>query len=189
MRHATDLPDVVQAAGRGEHWALSELYRAYQPAVLRYLRAQAPGAADDLASEVWIGAARGLGRFTGDEVAFRSWLFTIARHQLIGYRRRISRQRTDVVATEDLDTVTGDSAVDDPVDAVLDRLAAQGAVDELVAGLTAEQAEAVLLRVVGGLSVAETAVIMGRPPGNVRVLCHRALRRMAEQFGDRVRTT
>ena len=53
MRHATDLPDVVQAAGRGEHWALSELFRAYQPALLRYLRAQAPGVADDLASGAW----------------------------------------------------------------------------------------------------------------------------------------
>lgn len=187
MKHATDLPDVVQAAGRGEHWALTELFRAYQPALLRYLRAQAPGAADDLASEVWIGAARGLARFTGDEVAFRRWLFTIARHQLIGHRRRASRQRTDVVANEDLDVTRADDG-DDPAMAAIDRLIGQGAVDELVAGLTPEQAEAVLLRVVAGLSVAETAAIMDRPPGSVRVLCHRALRRMAEQFGDRVGT-
>ena len=185
MRHATYLPDVVQAAGRGEQWALSELYRAYQPAVLRYLRAQASGAADDLASEVWIGVARGLARFTGDEVAFRRWLFTIARHQVIGHRRRIARQRTDLVATDDLDLLV-DTAASDPTAASLDRLTAQGAVDELVAGLTPEQAEAVLLRVVGGLSVAETAAAMDRPPGTVRVMCHRALRRMAEQFGERV---
>lgn len=188
MKRGTDLPDVVQAAARGEQWALSELFRAYQPAVLRYLRAQEPSAADDLASEVWIGAARGLARFSGDEVAFRSWLFTIARHQLIGHRRRLSRQRTDPVATDDLDLVL-DLGLDDPAAAILDRLGAQGAIDELVAGLTPEQAEAVLLRVVGGLSVAEVAAIMDRPPGTVRVLCHRALRRMAEQFGDRVRTT
>lgn len=187
MRHATDLPDVVQAAGLGEHWALAELFRTYQPALLRYLRAQAPSAADDLASEVWIGAARGLARFTGDEAAFRRWLFTIARHQLIGHRRRISRQRTDLVATEQLDLTVGDHG-DDPAVAPLDRLIAQCAVDELVAGLTPEQAEAVLLRVVAGLSVAETAEIMNRPPGSVRVLCHRALRRMAEQFGERVTT-
>ena len=187
MRHATDLPDVVQAAGHGEQWALSELFRAYQPAVLRYLRAQAPGVADDLASEVWIGAARGLSRFAGDEPAFRRWLFTIARHQLIGHRRRVSRQRTDVVATHDLDIVI-DIHTDDPAEAALDRLSAQRAVDELVANLSPEQAEAVLLRVVAGLSVAETAAIMHRPPGTVRVLCHRALRLMAKQHGDRVET-
>ena len=186
MTRGTDLPDVVQAAGRGEHWALSELFRAYQPALLRYLRAQEPHVADDLASEVWIGAARGLSRFVGDETAFRSWLFTIARHQLIGHRRRLVRQRTDLVATDDLDIVADLGAPDDPAAAILDRLGAQGAIDELVAGLPPEQAEAVLLRVVAGLSVAETAAIMGRPAGTVRVLCHRALRRMAEQLGDKV---
>jgi RNA polymerase sigma-70 factor, ECF subfamily len=187
MKRATELPDVVQAAGRGEHWALSELFRAYQPALLRYLRAQEPGAADDLASEVWIGAARGLATFRGDEAAFRGWLFAIARNHLIGHRRRAVRQRTDVVPAEDLDAVrhldTGD-----PAATILDRLGAQGAVDELIATLTPEQAEAVLLRVVAGLSVAETATIMDRPPGTVRVLCHRALRRMAEQFGEQART-
>ena len=47
---------------------------------------------------------------------------------------------------------------------VLDRLGAQGAGEALVARLSADQAEAVLLRVVGGLSVAETARIMERPP-------------------------
>ena len=70
---------------------------------------------------------------------------------------------------------------------MLDRLGAQGAVDELVAELTPEQAEAVLLRVVGGLPVAEVARIMDRPAGSVRVLCHRALRRLAVRYGDEVR--
>jgi RNA polymerase sigma-70 factor (ECF subfamily) len=69
---------------------------------------------------------------------------------------------------------------------VLDRLGAQGAVEALVARLSADQAEAVLLRVVGGLSVAEAARIMGRPPGAVRVLCHRALRQLASRSDDGV---
>jgi RNA polymerase sigma-70 factor, ECF subfamily len=67
---------------------------------------------------------------------------------------------------------------------VLERLTAQGAVETLVAELTPDQAEAVRLRVVGGLSVSETARIMDREPGTVRVLCHRALRRLAIHFGE-----
>jgi RNA polymerase sigma-70 factor, ECF subfamily len=188
MIHDADLPDVVDAAGRGEQWALTQLFRAYQPAVLRYLRPQAAGAADDLASEVWIGVARGLPRFTGDEAAFRGWLFTIARRRLIDHRRRAARQRTDVVASERLDVAIEWGPNGDPARTVLERLGAQGAVDELVAELTPEQAEAVLLRVVGGLPVSEVARIMQREPGAVRVLCHRALRRLAAHFGDDVRT-
>jgi RNA polymerase sigma-70 factor, ECF subfamily len=187
MIRDADLPDVVEAAGRGEHWALTLLFRAYQPPLLRYLRAQAGSAAEDLASEVWIGASRGLANFTGDATAFRGWLFTIARRRLIDHRRRQARQRTDAVETERLDTVEWGTDLD-PASTVLARLGAQGAIDELIADLTPEQAEAVLLRVVAGLPVAEVAAIMQRPPGTVRVLCHRALRRLAVSFGERART-
>ena len=152
--------------------------------LLRYFRAQEPRAADDLASEVWISVARTLSQFRGDEAGFRAWLFTIARRRLIDHRRRWARQRTELLAGDRLDTVDewglGGVAVE-----VVDRLGAQDAVDMLVQ-LSADQAEAVLLRVVGGLSVAETARIMVRPAGAVRVLCHRALRQLAARSGDGV---
>jgi RNA polymerase sigma-70 factor (ECF subfamily) len=186
MIRDVDLPDVVAAAGNGEHWALTELFRAYQPALLRYFRAQEPRVADDLAGEVWIAVAGSLAQFQGDEAGFRSWLFTIARRRLIDHRRRTARQRTDVVASERLDTVDEWGLGGDPATEVVDRIGAQGAVDALVAQLSPDQAEAVLLRVVGGLSVAETARIMSRPPGAVRVLCHRALRQLASRSDDGV---
>jgi RNA polymerase sigma-70 factor (ECF subfamily) len=186
MIRDVDLPNVVSAAGRGEHWALTELFRAYQPALLRYFRAQEPRAAEDLASEVWIAVARTLPQFRGDEAGFRAWLFTIARRRLIDHRRRWARQRTDLVASHHLDTVDESGLGGDPAVEVVDRLGAQSAVDMLVAQLSADQAEAVLLRVVGGLSVAETARIMGRPAGAVRVLCHRALRQLAARSDDGV---
>lgn len=185
MIRDTELPDVVEAAGRGEHWALTELFRAYQPRLLRYLRAQAPEAADDIASEVWICVARSVGQFEGSESGFRSWLFTIARRRLIEHRRRQARQRTAALLPE-FDPLSLSNHGGDPAADVLDRLGAQGAVDELVAELTPEQAEAVLLRVVGGLPVAEVARIMDRPAGTVRVLCHRALRRLAVRYGGEV---
>lgn len=188
MIQDAELPDVVRAAGRGEHWALTQLFRAYQPGLLRYLRAHEAGAADDLASEVWIGAARGLAQFTGDEADFRAWLFTIARRRLIDHRRRVARRRTVVVAADTLDLVIDQVSDDDPAGTVVDLLGAQGAVNALVAELTPEQAEAVLLRVVAGLPVAEVATIMRRPPGTVRVLCHRALRRLAGRLDQEVRS-
>src|SRR5690606_6988275 len=138
----TDFPRVVAAAGQGEEWALTALYRAYQPLLLRYLRAQEGDAGDDLASEAWIGVARGLARFQGDEDAFRCWLFTIARRRLIEFRRRHARRRTDAVAADRLDVVDVRGGLDPEVD-VLDRLSAQSAVDEMVAALPREQAEVV----------------------------------------------
>jgi len=186
MMHDTEISDGVLAAGQGEHWALTELFRAYQPPLLRYLRAQEPHAAEDLAGDVWVAVARGLSQFSGDEAGFRGWLFTIARRRLIDHRRRSARQRTDVVSSDRLDTIDEWGLGGDPASEVLERLGAQGAVDTLVEQLSPDQAEAVLLRVVGGLSVAETARIMQRPAGAVRVLCHRALRQLATRYGDDV---
>jgi hypothetical protein len=74
-----DASDLLAAASRREQWAITLLFRAYQPLLLRYFRAQTPAVADDLAGEVWVAVARGLHRFAGDEAGFRAWLFTIAR--------------------------------------------------------------------------------------------------------------
>jgi RNA polymerase sigma-70 factor (ECF subfamily) len=170
---------VLTAARGGDSGALGEMFRTYQPRLLRYLRAQEREMADDLAAEVWLAVARGLDRFAGDEAGFRSWLFTIARHRVIEHRRRQARRQTDPLPTERLDRPVDRGWGGDPAWLVLEQLGAQSAVDELVAALTRDQAEAVLLRVLGGFDVAEVARIMGRSPGHVRVLCHRALKRLA----------
>jgi RNA polymerase sigma-70 factor, ECF subfamily len=170
---------VLAAAVDGEHWALTELFRAYNPALLRYLRAQAPDAADDLSSDVWVAIARRLRHFAGGEMGFRGWLFTVARSRVIEHRRKEARRRTDPVTHERLDGPAHNGTDADPGDLVVERIAAQEAVNALVADLTSSQADAVLLRVVGGFDVADVARIMGRPAGSVRVLCHRALQRLA----------
>ncbi|HEY8526408.1 MAG TPA: RNA polymerase sigma factor [Acidimicrobiales bacterium] len=175
----------MAAAGRGERWALAELFRAYQPLLLRYLRAQEPSVADDIASEVWVSVARRMRRFVGDEAGFRSWLFTIGRCRLIEHRRKAARRRTDPMPHDLLDAAIDRDLDGDPAVLVLEQLGGREAVQALVADLSADQAEAVLLRVVAGLDVNEVARIMDRSPGSVRVLCHRALRRLAERYGDR----
>ena len=42
-------------------------------------------------------------------------------------------------------------------------------------GLTTAQRDVVFLRVIAGLSVLETSEVMGRPPGAIKALQHRAL--------------
>ena len=184
MDLSTDFPLLLVAAQAGDARAFDALFRHYHPMVLRYLRVQEPAVAEDLAAEVWLALAPRLGAFRGDEAGFRGWLFTVARRQLIGHRRKVIRRRTDPVPA---DRLAGRPGADDPALEVDGRLATQEAVDRLVASLSAEQAEVVLLRVVAGLSVAEVAAITERSPGAVRMLQHRALQRLATTFyRDRV---
>jgi RNA polymerase sigma-70 factor (ECF subfamily) len=181
--HIDGFPTLVAAAREGNPRALTEVFRTYQPRLLRYLRAQERDMAEDLAADVWLAVSRGLGRFDGDEAGFRSWLFTIARHRVIEHRRRAARRRTDPVPDRDFDRPVDRGWGGDPAWLVIEQLGAQETVEAMVAGLPPEQVEAILLRVVGGLGVAEVARIMGRSPGNVRVLSHRALKRLAARAG------
>jgi RNA polymerase sigma-70 factor (ECF subfamily) len=172
---------VLAAAQLGEAWAAAELFNDLQPRVLRFLRAQDSRAADDLAAEVWLGVAKGIGSFVGDDRSFRAWVFTMARRRLIDHRRRVVRQRTDAVQLEGLpDPVAGDA----PEQQALDLLGAQDAAAFVVSTLSADQAEVVLLRVLAGLDVPEVAAIVGRSPNWVRVTQHRALRKLATRLGS-----
>jgi RNA polymerase sigma-70 factor (ECF subfamily) len=175
-----DFPDVLSAAARGDEVAFGRLWRDLQPRLLRYFAVVSPAVADDLASETWLGVVRGLDRFRGNEPAFRAWVFTIARHEVLDWRRRAARR-----ATEDLPPggVADLAAPDDPAADALERVATREAL-ALVATLPPDQAEAIVLRVVAGLGVDRVADIMGKRPGTVRVLTHRGLRRLAERLGD-----
>ena len=171
-----DFADALRAARQGDDRALTALWRELQPALLRYLRAVEPGAAEDIASDTWLEVTRGLDRFSGDERDFRGWLFTIARHRLIDTRRRAARHRTAPVAW-----IPERPGRDDPAADVLTDLSTAESV-RLVSQLPPEQAEAVLLRVLEGLETDQVARIMNKQPGNVRVLSHRGLRNLARRL-------
>ena len=169
---------VLAAAADGDEVAFRTLWRDLQPGLLRYLNAFAPGAGEDLASETWLRIVKGLAAFTGDERAFRAWVFTVARHRAVDRWRRNARHRDDLVP---LDALAHLPAPDDPATAAVDAISSQAAIS-LIATLPPDQADVVLLRVVAGLDVAEVATITGKRPGTVRVLAHRALRRLAAQL-------
>jgi RNA polymerase sigma-70 factor, ECF subfamily len=178
-----EFPAVLDAAARGDEEAFGRLWRDLQPRLLRYFTVAAPVAADDLASETWLAVVRGLYRFQGNEPAFRAWVFTIARHEVLDWRRRAARRPTvDLSATGPVER----PAPDDPAAAALEGLSTRAAL-AVVATLPPDQAEAIVLRVVAGLGVDQVASIMGKRPGTVRVLTHRGLRKLAERLGaDRI---
>jgi RNA polymerase sigma-70 factor, ECF subfamily len=174
-----EFPAVLAAAAAGDEVAFGRLWHDLQPRLLRYFAVAAPAAAEDLASETWLGVVRGLDRFSGNEPAFRAWVFTIARHEVLDWRRRAARRATENLPANGLVEL---AAVDDPAADALEGLSTRAALAE-VAALPADQAEAIVLRVVAGLEVQRVAELMGKRPGTVRVLTHRGLRRLAERLG------
>lgn len=173
-----DLARALDGARRGDDASIGVLYRRLQPQVLRYLARRAPGREEDLASETWLGVARQLSAFQGGVEDFRVLLFVVARRRLADEGRRRRRSLQTVAIDEHLEPPSPASE-----EIALENLSAQEAIDNLTAALPPLQAEVVLLRVVADLAVPEVARVMGRSPGAIRVLQHRALRRLATSTG------
>lgn len=167
---------LLDGARDGDEESFAALWRALQPPLLRYLTVGAGSNAEDLASETWVRVALGIGKFHGDETGFRAWVFTIARHRLLDWRRREGRART---VTSPVEHFSRREAPDDPAADALERLSTDTALG-LIAQLPADQADVVMLRAVAGLDVTRVARVLGKRPGAVRVLAHRGLRRLAE---------
>lgn len=171
-RRPTSLPvgRLVDAARAGSCRAFEQLYRTMAGQVASYLRWHRASDPDGLTNDVFVQVHRNLGAFKGDEQGFRSWVFTIAHHRMIDDRRRANRQpRVDGEAGVEDHVGTGD--VEDDVLAWL----AHDNVRDLLAVLSRDQRDVVLLRIVADLSVEEVARMLGKREGAIKALQHRAL--------------
>jgi len=176
--------EMLDGARAGNDAAFAALWRDLNPPLIRYLRVIAPRDADDLASETWTSVTLGLDRFTGDEGAFRAWLFVTARRRAVDHFRRERRRPATPVDPDTLrDALV---AARTPSDDVLDALGTEAAL-AIVATLPPDQAEVVALRTIAGLDVQQVARVIGKRPGTVRVLAHRGLKSLARTIGPATR--
>ncbi len=169
---AADVDAALAASAHRDPAAFEALYRRHLPGVYRYVYARVGSAAEaeDLTAAVFMDALTSLARYE-EQGRFCAWLYTIARRQVSGFRRR-RRRKTGLGLTADdvdLDALAG---------APSRRLAALEQADELVpalATLSDDQREALALRFFADLKVAEIAAIMGKGESAVKMILHRGL--------------
>ncbi|WP_371484548.1 ECF subfamily RNA polymerase sigma factor, BldN family [Kitasatospora sp. NBC_00315] len=168
--------ELVERAQAGESEAFGRLYDHYADTVYRYIyyRVGSKATAEDLTSETFLRALRRIGTFTWQGRDFGAWLVTIARN-LVADHFKSSRFRLEVTTGEMLDSNECERS---PEDSVLERLS-NAALLEAVGRLNPQQQECVTLRFLQGLSVAETARIMGKNEGAIKTLQYRAVRTLA----------
>lgn len=172
MRDGERLEDLLAAVRAGRRGAREQLYRSLAPRVAAYLRSQRVSDVAGVTNDVFVSVFRRLERFSGTPAQFRSWVFAIAHAMAIDEHRYRSRRRRAGRA------VPLDDGDDWPAgDVEEDALGALSGTDvaRLLATLTPDQRNVLLLRVVADLSVEETAAALGKAPGAVRVLHHRAI--------------
>lgn len=165
---------VLAAARTGAEWAWSTLYKQFAPSVLGYLRAQGAPEPEDLTAEAFYQVVKGLGRFEGGEQDFRSWVLVIAHRKLIDDHRYRGRRPVQPMTEQLIESRGPLGNVEDEALIQMDDMR----FESLMASLTRDQRDVLLLRMLGGLGIAEVAAAMGRRPAAVQALQHRALAKL-----------
>jgi len=170
--------DDVELARRAAHNpdAFTELYHRYLPGIYRYHLARTGHVqeAEDLTAQTFLTALESISSFRG-QGSFSSWLFGIASHKLADLYRR-SRIELPLEEAENLH-----STVPLPEEAAMQHLEL-ARVARVLRLISPERAEALVLCLFGGLSLAEAAHTVGKSKAAVKMLVHRGLCDLQERL-------
>jgi RNA polymerase sigma factor (sigma-70 family) len=181
---------LVAAVRRGDERAFEALYSRYQRRIHAYVMGMVKdhGRAEDVTQEVFVSALRRM-RETERPIAFKPWIYEIAKNACIDQFRR--SRRTEEVSLEadaglapaDYGRLVGaDPAPHDAVETKQDLTDLCGA----FGGLSDAHHEILLLRELEGLSYREIGDRMGMSRPAVESTLFRARRRLTEEYDELV---
>jgi RNA polymerase sigma-70 factor (ECF subfamily) len=159
-------------AYEADAWRLA--FERYFPPIYRLAvrRTIQISTAEDVAADVFAEAAKGIGRYRYRGIPFRAWLFRIANNVIADHlkaRRKWSGGRQVEMLEETAAAIGADLDLQTDFNRALEYL-------------TPEQKTVVLLRLVEGCSLLETATALGKSTGAVKQLQRRALAVLRERM-------
>lgn len=170
MRDNGDELDAAVAWARsGDARGFEVLFHALGGAVAGYLRARGVNDPEGVANDVFLRVFRTMPTFQGDGPRFRSWIFTIAHHAAVDDVRRRQRRVQETPLAWALEPAGGDVETEVMAGLAYERVHA------ILSGLSADQRDVLVLRVVSDLSLAETAEVLGKSYEAVKALQRRGL--------------
>lgn len=178
--------DLVRQAQRDPH-AFARLYDHYYPRIFGYVlrRTADLQATQDITSETFFKALKGLWRFRWRNVSFSSWLYKIAGNETSQYFRQADYKRS--ASLEELQE-QGFEPVS-PRDPERELMEAQEKLERhrdfleiqaKLAGLPVKYQEVIALRFFEEKQIKEIAEILGKREGTVKSLLHRAIEKLRE---------
>ncbi|MEO5851500.1 MAG: sigma-70 family RNA polymerase sigma factor [Nocardioides sp.] len=180
----TRLIALVELAREGDKEAFGLLFDHYHQSVYRFIfyRTRSQTLAEDLTSETFFRALRSMSGFRWQGKDFGAWLMTIARNLATDH---FKAGRTRLELTTD-DMGLHDDATEGPESEVLTNLTNE-ALMEALHSLPAEQRDCLVMRFLQGLSISETAGVLGRSDGAVKQLQLRGVRNLAKLVPEGLR--
>ena len=169
---------LIQAVRRMDADALEQVFELYAPGIYKYVyrHCRSDILADQIVGDVFEMLLKRLSEGNGPISNLRSYLFEMAYHVLVDEIRSASRMASlggsKLPNSKAAETVVEEQTL---LDAVLQAMGN---------GLTADQRHVMILRFLEGFSVKETAMIMGKKVGNIKVIQNRAVVALRKVLGD-----
>jgi RNA polymerase sigma-70 factor (ECF subfamily) len=163
---------LIRSIQDGDVNAFDQLYERHAPVIFRFVYSHINNRedAEDLTEEIFIRVWQSLPNYEEKGAPFVAYLFRIARNAIIDHYRRSKRTGQELSLEENL----VENPNSDPSEMVAANIEQQE-VRQLLDGLREEYRLVLALRFLGDLSPDETAEVMGKSSGAIRVLQHRAL--------------
>lgn len=162
--------DLVSAARCGDPDAVGTVYTVLSPKVHGYLRARGCEDPEGLTSEVFLQVITKLGRLKGGAAELRTFVFSVAHARAVDEIRRKARRPVTSAYEPEFDFREVLSA-----EATAMEEADTQRVRDMLEQLNEEQRAVIALRVLGDLTLEQTADVVGKSTGAVKQLQRRGL--------------
>lgn len=165
---------LILQAKQGDKQAIAELYTGHVDAIYRYVwpRVRDEAVAEDLTAQVFLKALEGLPGYEPSGKPFLAWLYRIAYARVIDHWRKQEKRATlpldETLPAREPRPAALLEAEDDWITAI-----------DLLARLTDDQQEVLMLRFIGEMSLSDVAEVMGKTLGATKAVQHRALASLA----------
>jgi len=170
----------VEDAKSGNRDAVGTVYRVLAPKVLGYLRARGAEDPEGLTNEVFLAVIPRLTALEGGAAGLRTLVFSVAHARYVDEIRRRARRPVQTAYEQEYDERITPSA---EATAIEQNGSAQ--VFGLLRLLGEEQRSVIGLRILGDLSLEQTAQVLGKTTGAIKQLQRRGLENLRQLMTEK----
>lgn len=167
---------LITLAKEGHQEAIAALYEKYVDSIYRFFYWQTnknTEVAQDLTHDTFVEMTKSISKFKNDG-KFKNWLYTIAKRQLAAWMR----QKYDLPKEPLFDNLIQPEDSIDPEK----QQKTMRKIQNLLEQLSDTEREVLILRYLKNYSVKETAEELKVTDSNVKVIAHRAIKRLRELY-------
>ncbi len=170
-----EVESLVDLARNGDGEAFGRIYDVFADRIYRHIYYRTGNGEDarDLTQEVFAKAWQVLPKYKKTGTPFLGWLFTISHNRVIDYYRT---KKDHAYLDNEIELPAGGISPEEYAESSF----TQQQIRRAILQLPEEQQQVVIMTFIEGYGYSEVAAALNKSEGNVRVMVHRALKKMQE---------